>query len=110
MGYYYGLAKQAEINGNIKLEKRNLYLSIIVPTLLHGIFDYCLLSKELLLILVYLIFVIFLNIKAFKRIRQLGNIRLNLFRQDLTKKYFCPNCGTEIVSNYCYNCGHKKEI
>lgn len=110
MGYYYGLAKQAEINGNRKLEKRNLYLSIIVPTLLHGIFDYCLLSKELILILIYLVFVIFLYIKAFKRIRQLGNIRLNLFRQDLTKKHFCPNCGTEIVSNYCYNCGHKKEI
>jgi len=110
MGYYYGLAKQAKINGNIKLEKRNLYLSIIVPTLLHGIFDYCLLSKELLLIFVYLIFVIFLYIKAFKRIRQLGNIRLNFLRQDLTKKHYCPNCGTEIVSNYCYNCGHKKEI
>lgn len=110
MGYYYGLAKQAKINNNIKIEKKNLYLSIIVPILLHGIFDYCLFSKQLLLILIYLVFVIFLYVKAFKRIKQFGNIRLNLFKQDLTKKCFCPNCGTEITSNYCYKCGYKKEI
>ncbi len=110
MGYYYGLAKQAEINGNIKLEKKNLYLSLLVPTTLHGIFDYCLFSMQPLLIIVYLIFVIFLYVKAFKRIKQLGNIKLNFLRQDVTKKYFCPNCGTEITSNYCYSCGHKKQI
>lgn len=110
MGYYYGLAKQAEINNNKKLEKRNLYLSIIVPTLLHGIFDYCLFSKQPSLILIYLVFVIFLYVKAFKRIKQLGNIKLNFFRQDLTKKFFCPNCGTEIKSIYCSNCGYKKQI
>ena len=109
MGYYYGLAKQAGINNNKKLEKKNLYLSIIVPTLLHCIFDYCLFSKQPILILIYLVFVIFLYVKAFKRIKQLGNIKLNFLRQDLSKKYFCPNCGNEITSNYCYNCGHKKQ-
>ena len=40
MGYYLSLAKLAFINKNKKLSKRNLILSILIPTLAHGLFDY----------------------------------------------------------------------
>lgn len=109
MGYYYGLAKQAEISGDIKLKNRNLHLSILIPTLLHGIFDYCLFSMEPLLLIIYLVFVIFLYIKAFKKINQIGNIKTKFTRKKIIKKYCCSNCGTEVTENYCYNCGEKKQ-
>ena len=74
MGYYYGLSKQAEINGNYKLSSKNMRLSLIIPVLLHGMFDYCLFSKNGYLVLVYFIFVITLYIKSFKKIKQLSRI------------------------------------
>lgn len=110
MGYYYGLAKQAEINGNMKLKQKNMVLSIIMPTLLHGIFDYCLFSLEPLLLILYFVFIILLYVKGFKKFKQLKNIQISFLRGIPNKKYFCPSCGTEITSNYCYNCGYKKQI
>ena len=74
MGYYYGLSKQAEINGNYKLSSKNMRLSLIIPVLLHGMFDYCLFSKNGYLVIIYFIFVITLYIKSFKKIKQLSKI------------------------------------
>lgn len=74
MGYYYGLSKQAEINGNYKLSSKNMRLSLIMPVLIHGMFDYCLFSKNGYLVIIYFIFVITLYIKSFKKIKQLSKI------------------------------------
>lgn len=74
MGYYYGLSKQAEINGNYKLSSKNIRLSLIIPVLIHGMFDYCLFSKNGYLVIIYFIFVITLYIKSFKKIKQLSKI------------------------------------
>ena len=74
MGYYYGLSKQSEINQNYKLSSKNMRLSLIMPVLIHGMFDYCLFSKNGYLVIVYFIFVITLYIKAFKKIKQLSRI------------------------------------
>ena len=42
MGYYLTIAKQAHLDGNKEQEKLNKIKSILVPTLLHGIYDFCL--------------------------------------------------------------------
>ena len=42
MGYYLSLAKVYASQGRKDLEKRNIVLSVVVPTILHGIYDFCL--------------------------------------------------------------------
>ena len=108
MGYHYGLAKQASINNNKELEKKHMILSVLIPTILHGTFDFLLMTQNVTMILFYLVFVIFLYIHAFKRIKRFSNIQTNLIEE---KKYvYCHNCGTQIKDMYCPMCGTKRII
>lgn len=126
MGYYYGLAKQAKINDNIKLFKRNMIFSLLIPVVFHFIFDYLLLSENSILLILYLVFIILLYINAFKRINQLSNITERLDKNDdinnnsyniveatyqtntINHKY-CTNCGNLADGNFCSVCGKKVE-
>lgn len=121
MGYYYGMAKQALINNNFKLVKKNLLLSLLIPIVAHFIFDYLLLVSNVILLVIYLIFVIFLYINAFKRINQFSKITdsledtnnievLDINQNDnLSKPRYCSNCGSIVESNFCSVCGKKVE-
>lgn len=105
MGYYLGLAKIASLNKNKRLENKNKMLSLLVPTLFHGIFDYCLFSGKMILLFIFLIFLILLYINAFKKLNRVSKINKKLFY----KNNYCPNCGFKVNSNYCPNCGRKNE-
>lgn len=105
MGYYLGLAKISSINNNESLEKKNKYLSIIVPTLLHGTFDYLLSLESIIYLLLFLIFVVLLYIYAIKKIKRISNIP----RKFKYKDNYCSNCGTKVETNYCPTCGRKNE-
>ena len=105
MGYYLGLAKQKEINNNKKLRNKNIALSLLIPILFHGIFDYCLFTGKLIFILLFFIFVIFMYIYAHKKIKIFTSITTKL----KYKNNYCPNCGYKVNSNYCPNCGNKNE-
>jgi RsiW-degrading membrane proteinase PrsW (M82 family) len=72
MGYYLSLAKVYASQGKKNLEKKNLVLSVLVPTILHGIYDFCLFSNIDLLLIVFLIFVIALYIFSIKKIKLLA--------------------------------------
>ena len=72
MGYYLSLAKVYATQGKKSLEKKNLVLSVLVPTILHGIYDFCLFSNIDLLLIVFLIFVIAMYIFAIKKIKLLA--------------------------------------
>lgn len=121
MGYYYGMAKQALINNNFKLVKKNLLLSLLIPIVAHFIFDYLLLVSNVILLVIYLIFVVFLYINAFKRINQFSKITdsledtnnievLDINQNDnLSKPRYCSNCGSIVESNFCSVCGKKVE-
>ena len=130
MGCYYGLAKQAKINNNVKLFKKNMILSLLIPTVFHFIFDYLLLSENSILLILYLVFIILLYINAFKRINQLSNIResidgkeviynnsSNVTENNLQVAYqtiiinhrYCTNCGNLVNGNFCSICGKKVE-
>lgn len=106
MGYYYGQAKRASLYG--KNKDKNIYMikALLLPTLLHGFFDFCLLSESIVLFFIYLIFVITLYILAFKKIKKVSNEDSILF---ITNSY-CTNCGCLINLNFCPNCGTKKSI
>ena len=57
MGYYLSLAKYSL---DAKRNKYYLRLSLLIPIILHGIYDYILMSKSSTLLMFFLPFVIFL--------------------------------------------------
>ena len=78
MGYYYGIAKQCNLNGNGKLYGDNILKSFLIPTLIHGLFDFLLSTGYEVVFLVYLGLVIFLYVTAFMKVRKFSNIMTNL--------------------------------
>ncbi|MBR5968689.1 MAG: PrsW family intramembrane metalloprotease [Lachnospiraceae bacterium] len=66
MGYYLGRAKACEAAGDIAGRKKNLRLSLIVPVLLHGFFDFTLSTQSLLMLVCYFIFIVILDVFAVK--------------------------------------------
>lgn len=72
MGYYLSLAKVYASQGKKNLEKRNLILSVLVPTILHGIYDFCLFAGIDILLIVFLVFVIAMYIFSIKKIKLLA--------------------------------------
>lgn len=105
MGYCYGLAKQSEINNRKDLVKKNLFLSVFVPTLTHGFYDFCLFTGNVWFFLAFLVFVVILYILAFRRINKLSKIQVPL--KPVVANKYCTNCGTQAVGNYCAVCGTK---
>ena len=102
MGYYLGLSKLAHYNKNEKLSKKNFYKSILVPMVLHGTFDFCLLSGNFLLIILFIVFIIFLYVYGIKKIKRFSKIG-----GSFVQKKFCSNCGKEVGASYCPECGTK---
>ena len=105
MGYYLSMAKVCSIQGNDSLRKRNLFLSILVPMLLHGFYDYCLFSQNIFLIFLFFIFIIILYVCSFKKVKKISLVNGKF----LYRNNFCSNCGHKVSSEYCPNCGRKNE-
>lgn len=56
MGVFYGRARDCFIHGNQAGKQKNLFLAFLVPTLVHGFYDYCLMLDSTLSYWVFLIF------------------------------------------------------
>ena len=78
MGYYIGFSKLAYYYNYEKLSKKNMYKSILFPALLHGVFDFCLLSGNILFIVVFIVFLINLYIYGIKKIRKFSKITASI--------------------------------
>lgn len=106
MGNYLGLAKVASINKNSILERRNLILSILLPTIAHAVFDYCIFTESLIFYAGFALLIVWIYVYSIKRIKKVSSIENN-FIDDEEEKYFvyCPRCGTKRVGKYCQNCG-----
>lgn len=131
IGYYLGLAKLALINKNTRLANKNKFLSLFIPVLLHGTYDYLLSIGNNLSIFIFLLLVIFLYASSIKKIKQFAriNIRIdgrndrmipetnpainssNNIQNDASNNVpvvkYCSNCGQKVTGNYCSNCGKK---
>lgn len=103
MGYYLGLAKQSQINGRVDLKKKYVAFSILIPTIMHGIYDYCLFSGLGILILLFFIFVILVYVHSIKKIKRMSSITKKLYYRDK----FCGGCGRPVDGNFCPVCGRK---
>lgn len=104
MGYYLSIAKQYSERNNKDLEKKNMILSIVVPTILHGIYDFCIMSGYTVLLFVFLIFVIFLYVISISKLKFMAEAN----RKFRYKNKFCKSCGSPIRGDFCGNCGTKQ--
>ncbi len=137
MGYYLSLAKLAITNKNLALSKRNIVLSLLIPTLAHGVYDYLIYASEAtgneVFLAVFLIFVIVFFTTSANKVKQLSSNYLNLnpdyvsksqqrlfsrkrrvyknannFPIPVSNVHYCNNCGELVVDRFCGNCG--KEV
>ncbi|MBR2678542.1 MAG: PrsW family intramembrane metalloprotease [Bacilli bacterium] len=104
MGYYLSLAKQFHYKNKKDLEKKYILLSIFVPALLHGIYDYCLMSKVGILIIVFIAFIIVLYINAFNTLKKVSLENRKL----ILEHNFCKHCGYKVKSDFCPRCGERQ--
>jgi protease PrsW len=65
MGYYFGMARFNE-----ETSKKYLWFALLVPIVLHGFYDFFLMSGNGWLFLTFIPFIIYLWIAGFKKIRQ----------------------------------------
>lgn len=78
MGYYLGLSKLTSINNNLKLSKKYKFLSLALPVLVHGFYDFCLYSSNVLSLLIFIGFLIFIYVGAIEKIKQFKRVKINL--------------------------------
>ena len=83
---------------------KNIILSIVIPTVLHGIYDFCIMSGYTILSVVFIVFVIFLYIFSIQRLKFMADAN----RKFRYKNKFCKNCGAPIRGDFCGNCGTKQ--
>lgn len=105
MGYYLSLAKQFYYQKNKKQERKNVILSIIIPTILHGIYDFCLFSKMNILIYTFIIFIVILYIISIKKLNEISKNNKTIKYNDI----FCKICGTKLDKNKCPKCNKRRE-
>lgn len=103
MGSYLALAKVNEVKGNIKLSKKYKIYSLVIPIVMHGIYDFCIFLENALFIGIFIVFVITLFIICFKKVKDIS-------RNNLKFKYknnYCTNCGLPVSSRFCTRCGNE---
>ena len=105
MGYYLGLARVAAQNKNSTLEFKNKILSILIPMLLHGFFDYCLFSEIWQFYILFLVFVIILYYLSIRKVL----VTARLSGKPVHRIRYCTNCGNQVNTNFCTVCGRKSE-
>ena len=103
MGYYLSLSKKDKLDNNKKIAQNNILLSIIVPILLHGIYDFCLLVEIKELIFVFIVFMVGLYTVTYKKIESTSK---NSYKLD-TKEKYCKKCGIKVKKDFCPYCGKK---
>ena len=137
MGFFFGQAKDAKINGDKSAYKHAKVMAITVPVAIHGFYDFCLSMDSELLIIVFFIFVVAMYVYAFKRVAASAK-EDRAFRaavpaespveawppQSMMNQYvapapqatasrtnwYCPNCGSSNSTSYCPNCGTPRPI
>lgn len=132
MGYFLSQAKVGSVNGNKSISTKNMWLSIIMPTLAHTMYDtlifYTVNSGRYIFLLVFLILDIVMVVLCFKTVNKMSKIQVRINKnlqtgvivinreslmvpQDDTtfeEANYCPICGKPVKGfDYCPYCGFK---
>ncbi|MBN2745513.1 MAG: PrsW family intramembrane metalloprotease [Bacteroidales bacterium] len=70
MGYYLSFARFS-----LFFKRRNFILALLIPIMLHGIYDFILMSAEPGYFIVFIFYLYYLYKVGFKRIKELSNIK-----------------------------------
>ena len=68
MGYYLGLSKLERVKGNNSTAIIYMILSVIIPTIIHGFYDFCLLIDSNFFTALFVVFIIVLYYLAIRRV------------------------------------------
>lgn len=74
MGYYLGLARVNEKTGRKKYIK-NILLSILIPTILHTIYNFCLMLDNIFFLIIFLGFIIILYVSSILKVDKISKIK-----------------------------------
>lgn len=69
MGYYFAFAKF----GQRKKKSLNMFLALFMPVLLHGIYDFILMSQHQMYLLLFIPFIIYLWWAGFKKMKEISD-------------------------------------
>ncbi len=75
MGHYLSIARIYKYK-NKELSKKNIILSILIPTILHGTYDFCLFSNYQILLIFFFIFIITLYNLSFNKLNTISKENL----------------------------------
>lgn len=70
MGIFFGEAKICEMRGDLAGRKRYWRLSLLMPMLAHGYYDFCLTSGSMIMLVFFVIFVVVLDVWAVRYIKR----------------------------------------
>lgn len=70
MGISYGMAKKAEARGRKGAKWGNLFKALLVPTLIHGFYDYAASGGNKVWVIIFLVFITALYVLAIRRVRR----------------------------------------
>ena len=73
MGDYLGLAKMALSAGKKTQGNKYLLLSILLPTFVHSIYDYCLYTEQFIFIVIFGFFLVFVYIYGIRKIKAISS-------------------------------------
>lgn len=130
MGYFLAQAKVGKINKNQGIYTRNMFLSILLPTLAHTIYDALLFYVEynVLFIIVFFMFDVTMVVICILTVNKMSKLQQNLDDNLNTgvlktndvgqlvfttinsndEVHYCPLCGNNVDGdNYCSRCGFK---
>lgn len=103
MGCFMTLAKISSLNGKKSDSIKYLIFSIVVPTIAHGIYDYCLFTSSDTFLILFGIFLIAMYIISIKEIKKFAK------NNYIFKRKYCVNCGNLITNTFCTSCGRKAD-
>lgn len=89
---------------------KNITKSLLIPVMIHGLYDYCLLnSKYFIISIITLVILLIYIIKLLKKESNKSIIiEKNNPNNYNTKEIYCPICGTKYELNFCIKCGRKR--
>lgn len=73
-GFFYGLAKEYSIRKNKKKSFLFIFLAVLVPVLLHGVFDFLLFTENDILFGIFFSFIAFLYIISYYEIKKTNKL------------------------------------
>lgn len=129
MGYYMSKAKVNQMTGSFLKSKKNMFLSLLIPTLFHTLYDSFLSTDDDISFILFIVFDIIMVIYCFGIVKKMSKIQDNVTTGiekgnlkkskegllDIKKKHkkyedvkFCPICGRNVEKvKFCTGCGYK---